>query len=600
MVGGVDLKNYLEPGSLNIDDTINARSVIAFKLKADKNVFGYFTFEDWGLVSSAYTEEEDRGSISVSADITEDWGDLSSAYLISGVPVNIIFDNINYTGSIDTVEHQDVTEQSDYIIYTISVTDNHQICDKHKIVEVFEDETISDIMDYIVTNYLSEDGITIGEITNGDIVVSELICNYISASDVFDKLAEKTGAIWYVDKDKKLYMLERSESISDYVLDDDFPYMNLKVKDHRQNYRNVQYLIGGKAETEIQTEHIIAYENQTSFLTGYPIYKVPAIYVDDVEKTVGIKDVEEGKDFYWNKESDVFTTSLTLSGGEDVKIVYTGAFPITAKATDESQILERAGIERNGGKYEDAETISNVGTLSELLDLALTRLRQYGKMGKEITFYTKQEGLEAGDTMYSDLPKYNVNNMDLLILRVTISEDSTFDNYLYYVEAVSGEAVGGWVEFFKKLISPDKEIEIENSVENICILRTLSRNWIENEIPNILRPVYPSETLFPSETLGPMFDDGKQVMYISLYDSLDVEIYRKYRTSQKITSDKIETIFVFLLDEANGNIAKVKFWGGTGAAIDSESGVLVDTQTFVFEKTDKSVLQITKIDIKGW
>lgn len=545
--------------------------------------------------------------------MNEDWGNLSplpeiAANLTAGLPVSVTIlrngvSELLFAGTFDTVKEKRVDGlQSTYIDYAISCADQHYILDKRKVAKAYIGQTISFIVNDILTEYLADEGVTLGYLapTAADIVIAEAVFNYVPVSDVFKRIADKIGAVWYLDFDKKLYIKERWEEVAPWSITTTSKFRDFEVENHREQYRNTQYIIKGQAETDTQTEQQIADGEKIAFLLGYDISRVPAVYENNVEKLVGIKDVDTGKDYYWNEGKNVVTAAVKPAAGVVVKVVYIGRFSTVIKTSNASEIAARAFIEDNSGIYEAVENKAGLFTLDALGEISLELLRQFGIMGRKVTFSTLETGLSAGQILNVGLPEHNLNDIDLLITSVKFAEEYKPDHYRYFVTAVTGEAVGGWVEFFKKIIRPDDSISLSNLNDQVTIFETFEKIWYEIDSPNPFYTLYPSASVFPAETLYPMFHPGEEIVYMSWHDSAGVELGRKYRTSQTIDTTIIKTSTVLFGTEAIADIYYIGFWGGDFASATIGTGTLIELNAYHINKNALEILQINRTDRKGW
>jgi len=548
--------------------------------------------------------------------MSEDWGSLMmpsgiDSPIMSGLPVEAWFfrgGNINllFKGTLETVQERRLDGMlSGWLGYRIDCSDHHEILDRRIIAEAFENRTIGYIVNYIIDNYLgsTQDKITIGSIALSDLIIPAIVFNYVPATEVFKRIADKIGAVWYVDFDKKLYIKERSEEVAPLDLDDNFPYKDLSVKSHRENYRNVQYITKGRAETDLQTERVIADGVNKTFVLGYNVLRVPAVYVDSgggyVLQTIGIKQVDEGKQFYWTKGKNEVYAETAPGPGAVVKIIYIGEFGIVMRADDELEIGNRSIIEDNSGKYENVAVKEGLSTITAISEMSLELLRQFGVMGREVSFTTLENSLEAGQIINTDLPEHFLDT-DMLITSVSMVEDEKQNHFKFSVSAVTGEAVGGWREFFKKITSEKADLSESTISDKVTKLIRFTKTWQETDVPNIFKKLYPADDLFPSETLYPMFTSGDEVKYLSWHTVTGIEVGRKYRTAQTITASKIITNTVLFDTEANIFINYLGWWGGDLASGTIGTGTQIDYKYYSLLKNKYMILQVQRTDIKGW
>lgn len=177
--------------------------------------------------------------------------------------------------------------------------------------------------------------------------------------------------------------------------------------------------------------------------------------------------------WYWqkgDKEISQNTMSEPLSNADTLTIEYQGYYPIMVLAEDGASINERKAIEGGTGVYEHVEERRQIDTQAAALESAQGLLRRYARINKVMTFNTYKPGLRPGQLIHVNLPIHNINE-SLLISRITITDPGREDGRLLYsVECLSGEAVGGWVQFFKKLVDQGKTFVIRENEILISLL----------------------------------------------------------------------------------------------------------------------------------
>lgn len=593
IVKDTNVAPYLAPNTLNLSDAINARSVLGFDLIAPKNTL---TIASGMPVSMAdISVDEDYRYIFEAIFETDDYG------LITEIATELIDDGVTeflFGGTVDSVRETRISAGAGYNKYSVTCADHHKILDRRRVKKAYINRTVAYIINDILTDDLAGEGIVLAALQGGEVVVTEAVFNYEPASKVFKRLADKLGANWWLDSYKRLFFVERTTENAPWSLTETAQVKDVVVHSHRQNYRNKQIIIDGRAETDTQTESFSADGQQKTFSVAFPINQVPTVTVNSVSKTVGIRGVDEGKDFYWNKGDKEISAENAPSLGAVVAVSYVGVFDIVMVAQNDEEIAAQAAIEGGTGLYEAVASKRGLNTLDALSEIAVEELRKYEEMGRKITFNTRRSGLVAGQIIPVDLPEHDLNG-DLLITSVSFQESGTPDKYIFNVQAVSGEAVGGWVDFFSKILTPDNSITLAEAKDTVTTVVTFSKTWLETDTPiNPFRELFPSVTLFPSGTLYPVFADGEQVRHIS-WETTGGEQGRRYRVSQIRTATNIKTTFLLFTDVID-DITALGFYGGDLSTLSVGSGTELETVAYLKEKTRLDILQVTRIDTKGW
>lgn len=152
-----------------------------------------------------------------------------------------------FGGSIDEPENEELPGGA--ISYLVSCVDHHEKADRYLVAEVYENQLAGDIVKDLRTKYLDGEGITAGTIQDGP-VIKKAVFNYIPVSQCFDELSEITGLQWLIRPDKSLDFFDRSTFVAPFAIDDTSQVGNFRVRRHRQEYRNRQYLRAGQDITD--------------------------------------------------------------------------------------------------------------------------------------------------------------------------------------------------------------------------------------------------------------------------------------------------------------------------------------------------------------
>ncbi len=413
-INGEDCSAYLQAGSVMIEDDLGSRNTASFELQDTTGTFRPLMGQHVAIVSEGTRTD--------------------------------------FGGTIDHLRERE-EDDDQTLFYVVDCVDYCQLADRFTVAEVYEDMTAGDIIKDIVATYMAAEGIDTTNVQDGP-TIEKAVFNYIYASDCFDELCTLTGYSWYIDYYKRLYFHaagQRAAPIS--ITDTSKNYRNLWVDRDRIRYRNRQYIRAGKDVSDERTENFVGDGTGKTFSLTLPCAQVPAITVNSVEKTVGIRQVESGKDWYWSKDEREITqddAGSALGPGDTLAVTYRGLFPILAVNQLDEEIDARKAIEFGSGIYEAIDEDTSIDERGMAVNKANALLRRYGSMMGRITFETDEEGLRAGQVIDVSLTHHNVSG-EYLIESVHTSEIDDAAILRASVSAVSGEAVGGWTKFFQAL-----------------------------------------------------------------------------------------------------------------------------------------------------
>jgi len=276
--------------------------------------------------------------------------------------------------------------------YRIDAVDNCYLADKRVAAESYQNQTAGYIVKDLKDTYLEPEGVAVSdvEIEDGP-TIKGAIFNYIRVSEALDALAERANFWWRIDQDKVLHFKARTTQTAPFTLDDTRARRgSIKVEHGNPLYRNRQYVRGGQDITDAQVETRKGDGEARAWAMGFPLAKVPTVKVNTVTKTVGIKGVESGKNFYWGKGDPVIAQELldtVLSSSDTLEVTYQGQFALVALTFDEAEIEGRKTREGGGTGYvDDVSQNPEADNRDIAFEIGNAKLVKFANIGKRITF----------------------------------------------------------------------------------------------------------------------------------------------------------------------------------------------------------------------
>jgi len=397
-----------------------------------------------------------------------------------------------FAGTIDDISEETAGLFSTATQHNLTCIDFNQYCDRHVIAQKYAvaDQLLKDIVNKIVTidsgdanERISNEGVTYDFAnTQPGPALSIIVFNYQTVAECFDDLSELVGYFWNVDYNKKLIFVDRSTFIAPQPLDENRwqQFRNVRVTRGRQDYRNVQFLRGGDDETIIdnEIEQFKGDGKNESFVLKFRVARTPTIAVDTgggfVAKTVGIKDVDTGKDWYYEVGEDKITQDkdgTTLTSTHTLQVTYTGLFKIIMQGRSENEISGRKNVEGGTGIYVNVELdekINDAGLATEKINALLRRL---GRIANVVEFETDVDGFQSGQLLSVNLPEHSLTGQYLI---ESVNFDMVDDSFFRYrIRAIDGESQGSWVDFFKRLSTKGRPFVIREN-EKLSLLRQMA------------------------------------------------------------------------------------------------------------------------------
>jgi hypothetical protein len=391
-----------------------------------------------------------------------------------------------------------------------------------------------DIVKDLLTTFFSAESITTTNVEDGP-VLPLIEFNYINMSDALNDLAAYSGLSWYIDFDKDIHFYSRTAEPAPWGLTDTSAnFRHFKVNRNREGYRNVQYITNAKGTTGARTESFVGDGAKKSCTLGYPVAFAPLVNQNGTDRSVGVKGVDTGKEWYWSQGSDTIVqddSETTPIDGEPIVVAYEGLIDIVTKVENGDEVDARRAIEGGSGKYEAVE--SNEGMIGK--DLTVQRgaslLRLNGKLPDKVTFETDVDGLRAGMAIPIDVTRHDVDAV-LLISKIT-AEDVDGKFLRYTVTAINGEATGGWAGFFRSSIGSRKDLpSIVTNGSGTSDVFVVNTAWAKDALS-----VVPDVVLQAS--VDTMIAEGSSTNY-STYGWADIGNYagqkRRYLTKFDLSS----------------------------------------------------------------
>lgn len=410
-----------------------------------------------------------------------------------GDRVFITFDgDIEYGGTIETIEASIISFTPPCAQINITVVDFTQLADRHLVTDVFEapGQVAGDIVNAFLSEYLAVEGVTAGLIESGP-TVAKITYNYMMLSTAMNELAAQTGMVWYIDANLKLNFHAQDSVPAPLDLTDNLAiFRNFKVQKSRSAYLNRQYVVGGVGQTESRTESFVGDSLRKTFSLAFPVALVPtSITVNTVPKTIGIRGVDTGFDWYWNVNDNTITqddNAAPLLLTDTLAITYIGLFPLLVVGENLGEITARAAVEGGSGVYEAVESDPTIDTI----DLATQRvdglLARYAQMMPMASYEIDYIGLASGQVQNIDLTDEKVDDAFLITSMVTQYLNSP-GIWRTQIKCTSGQFLGSWVEFFRSLFADNGGLSIREN-EQVNKLQSEDENLALTDSVGLLYP----------------------------------------------------------------------------------------------------------------
>ena len=306
-------------------------------------------------------------------------------------------------------------------IYSLTCSNANAILANRVINEAFQNANVSDIINTLFTNYISAEGIALGNISSIPIPINIYTASNLNLADALDELASLVSACWYVDNDRRFFFVLTSEfETFPNTINTDFligAELQHKTTDYKR--RTVQIVTGGYDRTVMQTE-TFTYNDTPSFTVSFPIVRQPQVFINGTENTnVGTAGSAESDDsivFKWSYNSPNISyveSSDVLSVGDVVEIRYFGQYPIRIVSENSAKISEIAAKTGTSGRIENVANYSSIQSIQDAVSVANSLLSQFEDVSEEVSFWLLSSQLYALGMTLDDVALLKQMDFDL-------------------------------------------------------------------------------------------------------------------------------------------------------------------------------------------
>jgi len=386
-----------------------------------------------------------------------------------------------FAGTIDSID-EEIDPAETVRFKRVACVDYNQIADRHLVAYVYQPDDLTptlyagDVIKDIVARFFIYGGVTEGidtsNVEDGP-EIEKFVFNYVPASQAFDDIADLTGYVWYIDYEKKLYFTPRDKYEAPIVIGGKTQnWRNMKITESRDLYRNRQIVRAGTALTDPRIDTVVAAEaDQKLFEVPFPVGTASAVTVNSVAKTLGVNGLHEGRDFYWSYGSNVLTAEIAPGVGAVIALTYQGMFQILVDERIDAEILARRALEGGTGVYEAIADDPAINMQPVAVQKALAYLRKHGVIPQTVRFETDCPGLRPGQLITIKFVSAGLN--DYYLIESVNMRDLQGRINRYQVSAVSGDALGGWLEWFSALARQAQKFVLYDE-DQVSMLREIT------------------------------------------------------------------------------------------------------------------------------
>lgn len=312
-------------------------------------------------------------------------------------------------------------------IYTLDCQNGNSILSRRLVNESFTNMNLGEIVEYLYDNYIEQEGITKGVISEVPIPqFSVYNCKNMNLLEVLNELAGFINGAWQVTNDKVFNFVKIDDfpACSQDVTKDTACFSALQRKDNARDLRTNQIIDGAFLTTDEQTEDFIVTEYWYGCNTVFPLVDKPKIYINGTQVSpdeIGIRGLTEGDTtrlFFWEYNSKqisvnpIYEGSTTLQEGDTVQVRYIGLAPIRIEVLNEAkagEIAEKTGL---SGIIDNVLVDPTIVTREDAMSKANSLLELYGSQQHTITARTDLQSAIRAGFLASDFNLYTQWHFD--------------------------------------------------------------------------------------------------------------------------------------------------------------------------------------------
>lgn len=431
-----------------------------------------YTLEIDGVLASPRNlsgQQTQAGTATLNFDLVQSTSGTFATSANVGDPVALVDTDTGDTvfgGFVSEVELREMTNNPDgtYTIDTkVRCVDYTGLARRRLVNEVWEGDNLNTILTELVANYMDGEGVTTNNIPAVGPTIGKAIFSWRFVADALDELAEQLNYSWWIDADKDLNFVQRTDNAAPFAIDSgNRNFLTMSKRKNTNKYSNSVILRGGKGLTNTLTEDFVGDGTRRTFSLSYPVGEKPssiiAAGVTIAASDIGIKGLDTSKKWYYNKDSHELTQDdlETVLGTTDaLEVQYKGLYRIIIQAEDSASIAERAAASSGtSGRFEMLEVDASIEDLSLADEVAQGFLTRYGaSLPETVVFTTDAQNLRAGQLLTINLPELNIAD-DFLIDTVAFSDRGDHE-LRYKVQALSGQSLGGWQYYWRNITRTD-------------------------------------------------------------------------------------------------------------------------------------------------
>lgn len=324
-------------------------------------------------------------------------------------------------------------------------------------------------------------GITMKNTQRGTAPFGRKLFKSVKPTRVVEELTKMYDEYWYIDYERDFhYYYKNSKVYTPYeITETSEEYWKLSIKPDTTKLLNRQQVEGKEAPSVIlYTQEEVADGEQTSFRLDYkPVWERPKeskdglrVYVNDVEKTVGIENLDTPADheFLLNFQEKFVknSTEPTLTSWDVIKFVYYPYKVISVRYQDADSIDKMKALTGGNWIYDWQIIIDKtLETVQDVRQRAKIEVDTYKNPQINCSFITEKEGIEIGQLTKISDPDRDIDDY-FLVQKIR----KNYKEWGLWVHSVDCATTLFWyIEFFQMLLRESSKNRVTEENEVVII-----------------------------------------------------------------------------------------------------------------------------------
>jgi hypothetical protein len=264
---------------------------------------------------------------------------------------------------------------------------------------------------------------------------------------------------WYTDAWRTIHLSEQTVTAAPWDVDDTMgsagnALLASSTAQSANQYSNQCYVVASEFLGNFTTVIFIGDGTTKSFNLPSAAVSAPSATIGITAQTVGVLNVDTGKQWYWSQGSSVFSQDAgdaPLGAGVQMSVAYQLSQPAVGVAVNAEGLAERAIVEGTGALYQSSTTFSQPIDQADLLNYCETLAAEFGTIPQQIPLSTIRPGLKVGQFQTIKLASTGISGVFLIasINMVTVQNIITW-NYVAIGGANIGDQITAWAKFINR------------------------------------------------------------------------------------------------------------------------------------------------------